>query len=113
MTINNTRRAPFSPEGERMDRLFACSLAAALACGASTLLAAEAGGDSSADASAEAADQRTITVTGQRIQYGVRSTSSATKTNTDVKNVPQALTVVTAAQIGDQQLRSIADLLTF
>ena len=41
------------------------------------------------------------------------STSTATKTNTDIKNIPQALTIVTDGQIADQQLRSVADLLNF
>ena len=62
-------------------------------------------------ASAAAAD--TIVVTGDRIQYGVRATSTATKTDTDVRNIPQAMTVVSSGQIADQQLRSVADLLTF
>ena len=47
------------------------------------------------------------------MKYGVKSTSTATKTDTDVKDIPQALTIVTSAQIEDQQLRSVADLLTF
>ena len=62
-------------------------------------------------ASAAAAD--TIVVTGDRIQYGVRATSTATKTDTDVRNIPQAMTVISSGQIADQQLRSVADLLTF
>jgi catecholate siderophore receptor len=54
-----------------------------------------------------------IVVTGERIQYGVRATSTATKTDTDVRDIPQALSVITSAQIRDQQLRSVADLLNF
>jgi catecholate siderophore receptor len=92
-----------------MDLLLSCSLAAALACGASPVIAA----DAAAEAGADAGDQRTITVTGERIQYGVHSTSTATKTNTNIKDIPQALTIVTAAQVGDQQLRSVSDLLNF
>ena len=42
-----------------------------------------------------------------------RSTSTATKTNTDIKDIPQALTVISESQIEDQALRSIADVLTF
>src|ERR671912_2083392 len=60
---------------------------------------------------ADAAD--TIVVTGQRSEYGVRSTSTATRTNTDIRYIPQALTVISESQIEDQQLRSIAELLTF
>jgi catecholate siderophore receptor len=54
-----------------------------------------------------------IVVTGQRSEYGVKSTTTATKTNTDVRNIPQALTVISEKQIEDQGLRSIAELLTF
>ena len=54
-----------------------------------------------------------IVVTGERVKYGVKRTSTATKTDTDVKNIPQALTVISSGQIADQQLRSVADLLTF
>lgn len=63
-----------------------------------------------ADAAAEA-DQ--IIVTGQRPQYGIEATRTATKTDTDLKDIPQSLSVVTESQIEDQALRSIADVLTF
>ena len=91
-----------------MDRLL-FPLAAALACGAAPAHAAEAAAaDASADGGAEP-----IVITGQQVKYGVKSTTTATKTNTDVKDVPQALTTVTAQQIEDQQLRSVGDLLLF
>jgi catecholate siderophore receptor len=89
---------------------FKLTLAAALACGAAPAYAAELAADAAADASA---DQREIVVKGQRVEYGIRSTSTATKTNTDIRNIPQALTVVSSGQIADQQLRSISDLLNF
>jgi catecholate siderophore receptor len=54
-----------------------------------------------------------IVVTGQRSEYGVKATTTATKTATPIRNVPQAMTVVTGAQIQDQQLRSVAELLNF
>ena len=54
-----------------------------------------------------------IIVQGERDSYGVKSTSTATKTDTEIKDIPQALTVITEGQIEDQQLRSIADVLTF
>jgi catecholate siderophore receptor len=64
--------------------------------------------------SADAADQSDpIVVVGQREEYGVKSTSTATKTNTDIKDIPQALTVISESQVEDQQLRSIADVLYF
>jgi catecholate siderophore receptor len=76
---------------------------------ASASAASEAG--SGAAANSDAADP--IVVTGQRLEYGVRATSSATRTSTDIRNIPQALTVVSESQIEDQALRSIAEVLMF
>jgi catecholate siderophore receptor len=91
-----------------MNRLFACSFAAVLLCSAAPVFAADAVAEGGAET-----DQREIVVTGQRIEYGVRTTSTATKTNTDIKSIPQALTVISSGQIHDQQLRSVAELLNF
>ncbi len=54
-----------------------------------------------------------ITVTGSREEYGVQATVTGTKTNTLVRNIPQAMSIVSEAQIEDQSLRSVADLLLF
>ena len=67
--------------------------------------------ETSTDISTEQGE--TIVVTGQRQEYGVKATSTATKTNTDIKDIPQALTVISESQIEDQQLRSIADVIYF
>jgi catecholate siderophore receptor len=91
-----------------MDRFYLFPLAAALACGAGSAHANEASAGGSADADAEP-----IVITGQQVKYGVRATSTATKTQTNVKDIPQALTTVTSQQIEDQQLRSVGDLLLF
>ncbi|MCW3796375.1 TonB-dependent siderophore receptor [Sphingomonas sp. BN140010] len=64
-------------------------------------------------AAAADTEQPTVTVTGQREEYGVKSTSTATRTNTLLRNIPQAISVVSEAQIEDQSLRSVADLLLF
>jgi catecholate siderophore receptor len=84
---------------------------------ASPALAAEAATDETADLAASAAiddaDQSTVVVTGERPEYGARTTRTGTRTDTEVKDVPQAMTIVSEAQIEDQALRSIADLLTF
>ncbi len=78
---------------------------------ATPALAAEVTAETS---SVETADlQEPIVVIGQREEYGVKSTSTATKTDTDIKDIPQALTVISEAQIEDQQLRSIADVMYF
>jgi len=70
-------------------------------------------GVTTADAAEMAAAADVIVVTGQRHEYGARSTATATRTDTDIRNIPQALTVISESQIEDQALRSIADVLTF
>ena len=54
-----------------------------------------------------------IVITGERVKYGAKRTSSATRTDTDLKNIPQALSIISSAQIADQQVRSVGDLLLF
>jgi catecholate siderophore receptor len=102
-----------------MDRLF-CSLAAALLCGSAPAYAAEAttpapdpSAGAAADADASGGPRPDIVITGERVPYGVKVTTTATKTATDIRNIPQALTIVSSQQIADQQLRSIGDLLLF
>ena len=95
-----------------MDRLL-FSFAAVLACGSVPAHAADASADAAADSAVDAAADQPIVVTGQQVKYGSKSTSTATKTDTDVKDIPQALTTVTAQQIEDQQLRSVGDLMLF
>src|SRR3954463_12729450 len=84
-----------------MGRLYALPIAAAFLCGVAPAFAAEAGAGPD------------IVITGERLPYGVKVTTTATKTNTEIKNIPQALTIVSSAQIADQQLRSVGDLLLF
>jgi len=78
---------------------------------ASPALAADVSVEIATEASADQGE--TIVVTGQRQEYGVKATSTATRTNTDIKDIPQALTVISESQIEDQQLRSIADVIYF
>ena len=55
-----------------------------------------------------------ITVTAARDQgYGVTTTSSATRTDTRLLDVPQSVSVITRDRIDDQALLSIADALRF
>jgi catecholate siderophore receptor len=67
----------------------------------------------SESAALEDAEVQTIVVTGQREEYGAVSTRSATRTETPLRNVPQAITVISESQIEDQALRSIADVLNY
>lgn len=63
--------------------------------------------DTGADAGDSAQD---IIVTATQDRYKIDETSSATKTKTPLVNVPQSVSVVTKAQIDDQAIRSIIDL---
>ena len=64
------------------------------------------------DAASESADlQDPIVVVGQRGTYDAKDTRTATKTDTPLKDVPQAVSVVTAQQIADQGMKSIGDVL--
>lgn len=51
-----------------------------------------------------------IIVIGRDDGYRTIETTSGTKTATPILDVPQAISVVTAEQIADQQIRSVADL---
>jgi len=64
-------------------------------------------------AGADAAEDRPIIVEGERGHYGADRTTAGTKTDTPVRDIPQAMTIITERQIEDQALRSVADLLTF
>ena len=95
-------------------RISAFALAFALAAPAYAADdAALAAADVAAAVDAAAADADQIVVTGQRPEYGARETCAATRTCTDVRDVPQSLSVISEAQIEDQALRSIADLLMY
>ena len=78
----------------------------------STHSATDAGSANAAAAVDEEGPGRII-VTGTRGRYGADETATATKTNTPVRDVPQALFTFSAAQIEDQQVRSMGQLLTF
>jgi catecholate siderophore receptor len=79
--------------------------AAGAACAVAALTAALNG-----TALAQTAD--TITVIGHR-GYGVATSSSATKTDTPLVNVPQSVTVVTDAEIRDRAVQNLADTVRY
>ncbi|MEO5972257.1 MAG: TonB-dependent siderophore receptor [Sphingomicrobium sp.] len=54
-----------------------------------------------------------IIVIGQRGGYDAKRSSTATKTDTDLKDVPQAVSVITSEQVADQAMRSVADVLRY
>ena len=85
------------------------SIALAAPAAAETAIAAEA-----VEAAAQPGEEdKPIIVEGERSSYGAERVTSATKTSTEVKDIPQAMTIVTKAQIDDQQLRSVSDLLLY
>jgi catecholate siderophore receptor len=65
----------------------------------------------SADVSADF--EQTIVVTGARDIYSTDRTSTATRTPTDLNDIPQAISIVTEQQIDDQAMSSIADVLRY
>ena len=54
-----------------------------------------------------------IVVTGTRETYKADRTSTATRTPTDINDIPQAISVVTEKQVDDQAMQSIADVLRY
>lgn len=61
----------------------------------------------------EAGDPALIIVTGQRQGYEVTATSSATRTDTPLIDVPQSVVAVTRQRIDDQALTGLRDVLRF
>ncbi len=98
---------------------FTAALAAAPAAPSDDLaaapaaLAADASATTAADVLVAEEEQGSIVVTGQRPEYGAQTTRAGTRTDTDIRNVPQAITVISESQIEDQALRSIADVLAY
>src|SRR5215831_20558427 len=45
--------------------------------------------------------------------YGTKEINSATKTSTDIRDIPQSITVVSGEQIQDQQMLSIGDVVRY
>ena len=74
---------------------------------------ATAAGSNEAAADDQGSAGGVILVTGTRDTYGAHSTGSATRTDTPLVDVPQAVSVVTERQIDDQAMRSVADVLRY
>ena len=86
---------------------------AALGCALATpaLAADDAASAMAADADLQGGTSGgVIVVTGTRDGYGADSSRTATRTDTPLVDVPQAVSVVTERQIEDQAMRSIADV---
>lgn len=67
-----------------------------------------------APAAAEAmAEAEPITVVGQRPSYADAVTSSATRTDAELRDIPQAVSVITDDLIEDQAMRSMGDVVRY
>lgn len=69
--------------------------------------------DTTAATSADDSNIEHIQVTGEKQQYKVQTTTTATKTNTLLRDIPQAITVVTEQQMADQSMQSMADVVRY
>lgn len=54
-----------------------------------------------------------IEVKGKKQSYKVQTTTTATKTNTRLRDIPQSITVLTEQQIADQSMQSMADVVRY
>jgi catecholate siderophore receptor len=92
-------------------------LAVALSAALATLLNAPAHAANAMDMPAvekEALDLDTIRVRGQRLNtYQADRSTSATRTDTALQDVPQAITVVTEKQMRDQAVQGMADAVRY
>ncbi|WP_343343956.1 TonB-dependent receptor [Sphingomicrobium sp. XHP0239] len=97
---------------------FRLLLLASVAVGPAPLYAA-APGDGASDSTASTTTVRVvdegdesdpIVITGVRQGYGADEVESGTRTDTDLSDIPQSISVVTAEQIADQALRSVGDV---
>ncbi len=62
---------------------------------------------------AQAEDEQEIVVTGQAQGYTASNSTTATKTDTPLIDIPQTINVVTKEQMEDQAQRSMADVLRY
>ncbi len=70
-------------------------------------------GAAPAAAEAEWTESEPITVIGERAHYSQAGTSTATRTDTPLRDVPQAVTVITDDLIEDQAMRSMGDVVRY
>ena len=69
--------------------------------------------DSSAGARRGTRELERVRVTAARSRYAARSTRSSTRTDTPLRDVPQATTVLTREAMADQSMQSMADVVRF
>jgi catecholate siderophore receptor len=89
--------------------LAAASSASLLACAGGVWAAEDAGAALTEDDNPVAE----VVVTGEREGYGVGRTRAGTRTDTAIRDTPQAVTVITDELIRDQSMRSMADVVRY
>ena len=84
-------------------RLLACAIASASVMLTAPAMAAE----------TNSVNLAPLKIEGEQSGYRVQQTRTATKTDTPLRNVPQAVSVVTDEQIRDQSMQSMADVVRY
>jgi catecholate siderophore receptor len=69
--------------------------------------------DSAAQVRRATRELQRVRVTAARSRYAARTTRSSTRTDTPLRDVPQAATVLTREAIADQSMQSMADVVRF
>jgi len=87
---------------------------AALAALGPAVAADDAAAPAAGSAAAESDAQSTIYVIGERTRgYGVERSSTATRTNTPLRDIPQSMTVIPSDLIRDQSMQSMTDVIRY
>ena len=92
----------------------AAAVAAALLAATGALAAETDGADAATAAERLSAQLPTVYVTGKRTEnYKVDRSSTATKTNTALRDIPQSITVIPSELIRDQSMQSMTDVIRY
>ena len=91
----------------------ALALAYALAFAAMPALAADPAATADEEAARKSPELEKVQVVGARSTYIVDSTSTATRTDTQLQDVPQAITIVSSELIRDQAMQGMADVIRY
>jgi catecholate siderophore receptor len=105
-----------SRQGRRPTASGLLGLAAILAAGAAAADGAQGAGESSAAADPEQQRSQlpTVYVTGQRPEgYSVDRSTTAMRTNTPLRDIPQSMTLIPSTLIRDQSMQSITDVIRY
>src|SRR4249919_1577385 len=91
----------------------ALALAYALASAPMPALAADPAATADEEAARKSPELEKVQVVGARAAYTVDNTSTATRTDTKLQDVPQAITIVSSELIRDQGMQGMADVVRY